>query len=89
MNNDIDKLRESELTDHLKKEEQELSLVDHLREVTEEKKELERQLEEVREFEKEIGRKLIINKIGALSDKELILSLRDYFGEQLKEKGDE
>ena len=53
----------------------------------EEKKELERQLEEVREFEKEIGRKLIINKIGALSDKELILSLRDYFGEQLKEKG--
>ena len=50
---------------------------------------LERQLAEFREFEKEIGRKLIINKIGALSDKELILSLRDYFGEQLKEKGDE
>ena len=48
MNNDIDKLRESELTDHLKKEEQELSLVDHLREVTEEKKELERQLAEAR-----------------------------------------
>ena len=57
--------------------------------VHDEVKSLERHLEEVREFEKEIGRKLIINKIGALSDKELILSLRDYFGEQLKEKGDE
>ena len=57
--------------------------------VHDEVKDLERQLEEAREFEKEIGRKLIINKIGALSDKELILSLRDYFGQQLKEKGGE
>ena len=57
-----------------------------LRDLENEINDLTNELEEAREFEKEIGRKLIINKIGALSDKELILSLRDYFGEQLKEK---
>ena len=50
---------------------------------------LERQLAEAREFKDELVRKLTINKIGALSDKEVVLSLRDYFKEQLKVQGDE
>jgi len=50
---------------------------------------LERQLEEAREFKEELVRKLTINKIGALSDKEVVLGLREYFKEQLKEKDDE
>ena len=50
---------------------------------------LESQLEEAREFKEELVRILTINKIGALSDKEVVLGLREYFKEQLKEKGDD
>ena len=92
MNNDIDKLRESELTDHLKKEEQELSLVDHLREVTEEKKDLERQLAEARELLMRCRDTIQASIVEeGISDSRRLYrtELYNYVQEQLKEKGDD
>ena len=90
MSYDIDKLRESELTDHLKKEEQELSLVDHLREVTEEKKDLERQLEEAREENQYLAKGIQMRDVMVKSLQEECVKLHLQIPvKQLKEKGDE
>ena len=67
----------------------EIGIRTKIKEEIEEIKDLERQLEEAREFEEELIRKLILNKEGSLSDKELVLSLFNYFEEQYKkEKGE-
>lgn len=90
MSYDLDKLRESELTDHLKKEEQELSLVDHLREVTEEKKDLERQLAEARDLNERLIRFIDSSNGDFDKFKEMYSKLLSMCAkEQLKEKGDE
>ena len=52
-------------------------------------KDLERQLAEARGFADELIRKLILNKEGSLSNKEVVLSLFNYFEDQLAEKDKE
>jgi hypothetical protein len=61
-------------------------LLDEVRILEKDKTELENQLVDASEFQEELLRKLKLNKEGALSNHELILSLRNYFDKQLKDK---
>ena len=84
----IDRTRQSEVNSYFKLEEEYGSLVDHARELDEKLKQKEAELADTREFEIELLRKLILNKEGSLSNKEVVLSLFSYYEEQLKEKGE-